>query len=114
MKNLELAKALLTKSWSSFSSKVSRQKSRYVSVLRVVLTSMRTFQDQTLFYVLPVKKSLNLKPVLTDQELDRVRSKLQTVIEHQKQSEESSRILEQFSGNVKSQEKPQKECKIDT
>jgi hypothetical protein len=51
---------------------------------------------------------------LTDLELDRVRSKLQTVIEHQKQSEESSRILEQFSGNVKSQEKPQKECKIDT
>ena len=109
MKNFELAKTILTKSWSSFSSKVSRQKSRSLSVLNVVLTTLRTFQEQTLFYVLPVKKSLNLKPVLTDHELDRVRSKLQSVIEKQKQLEESSRILEQFSGNAKSSQNPPKE-----
>ena len=71
-----------------------------------------SIQEETFFYVFPVRKSQNFKELLSPAELERVRLKMQSVVEWQKQFEESSRISQQFSGNVKPKEEVKKESKI--
>jgi hypothetical protein len=112
MKGFLLAQKILSKRVSKLSDKVSRQKSKCFSALSLLQTRLLSLQEETFFYIFPVRKSQNFKELLSPEELDRVRLKMQSVIEWQKQFEESSRISKQFSGNAKPKEEAKKESKI--
>jgi adenine C2-methylase RlmN of 23S rRNA A2503 and tRNA A37 len=60
MKGIELAKSFATKSWSGLARRLSRQKSKWRSAFSISLAAARDFQDKTLFYVLPVKKRIQV------------------------------------------------------
>jgi hypothetical protein len=109
MKGVLLAKKILSKRWSNLYDKVSRQKTKCVSAVYLFHSRVVTFQEETFFYLFPVRKSQNFKELLSPEELERVRLKMQSVVEWQKQFEESSRISKQFSGNVKPKEEAKKE-----
>jgi len=112
MKGFLLAQKILSKRVSNLSDKFSRQKSKCFSALSLIQTRLSSLQEETFFYIFPVRKSQNFKELLSPEELDRVRLKMQSVIEWQKQFEESSRISKQFSGNAKPKEEAKKESKI--
>ena len=112
MKGFLLAQKILTKRWSNLSDKFSRRKSKCVSALSLLQSRLLSIQEETFFYVFPVRKSQNFRELLSPKELERVRLKMQSVVEWQKQFEESSRISKQFSGNVKPKEETNKESQI--
>lgn len=111
MKGLELARRLATERFSGLSLRYRRQKNKWVSALSVIRATTNEWRHRVLFYALPVKKSVDLKPVLSEKELQRIRPRLQKAIEWQTVTEEASRNLKQFVGSRKS-EKEEKNSKV--
>ena len=111
MKGLDLVRRLASERFSSLSLKFRRQKLKWVSIFNVIRATTNEWHHRVLFYALPVKKSVYLKPVLTDRELERIRPKLQKAVERQTVAEEASRNLEQFVGS-RNNEKDDKKSKV--
>lgn len=99
MKSIELAKKFSSKGLSNLTIRLQKQKSKWISIFNVVKAMTLEYRTRTLFYVLPVKKSIRFQPVLSDKVLEKIRPKLQSVIERQTVAEEASRNLKQFAAS---------------
>jgi len=111
MSGLDLARKFASKSLSNFTLNLNRQKSKCISIFQVARVTTNDWKDRVLFFVLPIKRNILLKPVLTDKELERIRPELRKAIERQAIVEEASRNLKQFAGSHKN-EKEEKKTKV--
>ena len=111
MKGLDLARRLALQRFSGLRLKYRRQKTKWLSVFSAIRAVTYEWHHRVLFYALPVKKSVDLKPVLTDKDLERIRPRLQRAIERQTVTAEASRNLKQFVGSRKD-EKNENKAKV--